>query len=503
MKNRKLFAALLSLVLAVMIPMTSLAATAVDISVMPGDALLSQMPEEMRPAMVDLFNALTIRVLSGEKSGMLSILLSGTSALDVAFRADENGLFVQSEVLGDKPLYFEKNDLADFMVNMLKEQGQAMSAEEEQELRENFNVMFSGAGAATMPTAFDVEAAEGPVEFVFDKDAAIEGVSQMYANDPAMVTYTTNMINRAVVTEGEFVSENRDAANVSLTMTMTSEDFIVLLDSASMQTSIAQLAAENNVSEEEAKAQMKAQFEKMDMNLVMTFYIVKEDSSFVGMDMTMSMKEDKNDPETDTMDMTMTLDRLTTDVVTYTFNMKAYEDGELEAGADFVVIDNQNDVIDLDGKLYEYADADAVKDVVLMKGNFTTTNDILYGWFGIVDVEQQQGVTFALASQPTNDGNTVTVDLYIRENAAAPIAPVASDAPAFTIKVDVSENVSEEALAAVDAATVDGSLQILRMNETELNDYVKLISDKATSLVFSLFSLLPPSVLQLFMSMGM
>lgn len=499
--NRKIFAVILSLLLAVMVPMTSLAATAVDISVMPGEMLLQQVPEDMRTPLVDLFNALSIRILSGENSGMLSVLLSGKNALDVAFRADEDGLFVQTALLGEKPLYFQKDDLADFVVNTMKQQGEALDAQAEAELRENVNAMFGGAAMTGVPAVDMTAVPAEPVDFTFDKDAAIAAVSQAYANDPAMMAYVTNILNSTVVTEGEFTAENRDTANVCMTMTMTGADMVLLLDSAAMESSLSQIAAQNNITVEEAKAEMKAEFEKMDMNATMVFYLIKEGSQFVGADLNMVIVEDKNDPEAETITMVMKLDRLTTDVVTYTFNMQGTEDDQPEVGADFVVVDDQNGTVNVDGKIYEYEEA-ATKDVGLLKGTFTMMNDILYGWFGIVDTDSQEGFTFVIASQPTNDGAVYTMDMYIRENAVAPVAPVASDLPFFTFKVDLSENMPEDGLAAVEAATVDGSVQLLKMSEEELQQFVTEVTGYMSSVAFSLLSLLPPSVLSLFMTMG-
>ena len=499
--NRKIFAVILSLLLAVMVPVTSLAATAVDISVMPGEMLLQQMPENMRTPITDLFGAASIRVLTGENSGMLSLLLSGKNALDIAFRTDDNGLFVQTALLGDKPLYFQKDDLADFLVNTMKQQGQGLDAHAEAQLRENVNAMFGGAAMTGVPAVDMTAVPAEPVDFTFDKDAAIAAVSQAYANDPAMVAYVTNILNSTVVTEGEFTAENRDTANVCMTMTMTSADMVLLMDSAAMESSIAQIAAQNNVSVEEAKAEMKAELENMDMNATMVFYLVKEGSQFVGADMNMAIVEDKNDPDAETITMVMKLDRLTTDVVTYTFNMQGFEDEKLEAGADFVVVDDQNGTVNLEGKLYEQEDA-ATKEVGLMKGTFTMMNDVLYGWFGFVDTDSSEGGTFVVAAQPTNDGTMFTLDMYLRENAVAPVAPVASDLPVLTLKLDVSENVPDDGLAAVEAATVDGSVQLLKMSESEQQQYISEITGNMSGVVFSMLSLLPPSVLSLFMNMG-
>ncbi|MBE5777807.1 MAG: hypothetical protein E7331_00570 [Clostridiales bacterium] len=504
MKNRKLFAALLSLVLAVMLPLTSLAATSMEFSMMPGEMILSESPSELRTPIVDLFKALSFRVLVGEEtgSGMFSLMLSGQNALDVSFRTDENGIFVQTALLGDKALYFNKEDFADFMVNLMNQQGQSMTPEAEAEFRESLNTIFVST-AADMDALVAIDAYEAPaepVDFSFDKEAAIAMVPQLYPDDPAMQNVVINILNSVVVTEGEFAVEGRDTANVCMTMSMKTEDFLLVMDSAVMEQSLAQYVASGNHTVEEAKAEMKAELENSDINFEMTFYYIKEGSQLVGMDMNMTAKEDKNDPESDSFGMVVTLDRLTTDVATYTIGLKADENGEPELGGKFVAVDDQNGKVTLDGSFFEYDDNGAAyEDEMLIGGEFTTMNDVFYGWFSMVEVAYSEAITFAVASQPTSDGVNFTLDLYMRENAVAPVAPVASDQPMGTFALDVSENVSEDELAAINAATIENSLQPFEMTEEELEQFAESIQKNAQNVLFSILPLLPPSLFSLFL----
>ena len=54
----------------------------------------------------------------------------------------------------------------------------------------------------------------------------------------------------------------------------------------------------------------------------------------------------------------------------------------------------------------------------------------------------------------------------------------------------------------IDAATIDGSLQPLKMSESELMSYVNSLSANAMRVLSSALSLLPSSVLQLFTQMS-
>lgn len=494
MKNRTWITVVLSLVLALMLPLTSLAAMEISVGIMPGDMIMSQLPEEVRPAITDLFNALTINSLMGEKSSMFSLKLNGQSALDLAFRAEGDDIYLQTEVLGDKALYFNKNDLVDLLVNVMKQEDPNA---DEAALRDTVDQMFAVFGTSMSAYSnMDLNALTEPVDFAFDKDAILAQFGQMYGDDPGMVAYMTAVLDKIEVAEGEFTSDKRDAANVCMTMTMTSEDFMLILDSKAMQATIAQIAAQNNVTEEQAKDEIKKEFEKMDMNLLAHVYLNKVASEFIGMDMNMEIKEDKNDPSADTIAMVMDLNRLTTDVATYTFTMTASEDGKPEFGAEIKAVDNLNNVMDVDGSVYEIGDdGTTIEDTMLIKGNFATLNDILHGWLSMVTGGTE--VSFVIGSQPIVNGVSLTMELYTRENAVAPLEPAASAGSMFAIKYVITENVSEEPFAAINSATPDTSVQLLKMSEAELNQFMNGLQANAINLVAKVISLLPESLQQL------
>jgi hypothetical protein len=238
----------------------------------------------------------------------------------------------------------------------------------------------------------------------------------------------------------------------------------------------------------------------MDMNLVMNIYLVKKGSEFVGMDMYFSAKEDVEE-DADVIGFDIKLNRLTSDVVTYTFTMIGSENDVAEAGGEVLVVDDLNGKVTINGSFYELDDNGAKEeDVMLIGGEFTTVNEIMVGWISMVS--EGEALTVALAAQPTDDGMVFDMELFMRENAAAPVAPVASDSPMFGFRIDLSENVSDEPLTVIDAATIDGSLQLLKMSESELMNYVNSLSANAMRVLTNAIGMLPSSVLMLFTQMN-
>ena len=80
MKQNKLLAVLLALLLCAMLPLSAMAATEYSFQLIPGDDMASV------DAIKDLFDVLTVRFLKGEGSGMLTLSLSGEDVFSAATR---------------------------------------------------------------------------------------------------------------------------------------------------------------------------------------------------------------------------------------------------------------------------------------------------------------------------------------------------------------------------------------------------------------------------------
>lgn len=91
---RKWLTTLLCLLLSLALPLCALADTQHTVQVIPGDDMASV------DGVKDLCDALAVKVTTNDKAGALTLNLSGTDVLNVKLTADENGLYVQSELLG-------------------------------------------------------------------------------------------------------------------------------------------------------------------------------------------------------------------------------------------------------------------------------------------------------------------------------------------------------------------------------------------------------------------
>lgn len=101
---RKLLTTLLALILAVMVPVCAMADRQHTLTVIPGPDLASI------EAVADLTEVLTFTLTQGDKGGALGIGLSGKEMLSVAASADEEGLYLKTNLLGEEVLYLDWSD---------------------------------------------------------------------------------------------------------------------------------------------------------------------------------------------------------------------------------------------------------------------------------------------------------------------------------------------------------------------------------------------------------
>ncbi|MEG1571448.1 MAG: hypothetical protein RR431_09635, partial [Clostridia bacterium] len=108
---RKILITLLSLTLALLLPLQAFAATQFTLSVLPSP----DMPESFA-AVNDLCKDASIKVIADDQSAALSLVLGGEDALSAVLKADQNGFFVQSAAISEDVLYFAWDDLFQFLL---------------------------------------------------------------------------------------------------------------------------------------------------------------------------------------------------------------------------------------------------------------------------------------------------------------------------------------------------------------------------------------------------
>ena len=435
MKQTKLLAVLLALLLCAMLPLSALAATEYSVQLIPGDDMASV------PAVKDLCDALTLRLLQGENSGMLTL-----------------------------------NQIKPMIAHLFSQAG----------MMSELKGMALADPSVTPPAELK-------------SDELREQLQKLYGDDPAMLDYVLGILDRAEITEGSFTSDAHDPATQSIKITLTKDDVAKLQSSSTVQKI---LTNSDSTTGEEAAAELKKAMDNMEkMDVVMTLYA--DDSHLVALEMTMdsamTVTDDDGETERESVQMTAAYNRLTKDgVMNHRATMMLGEDGETEADLAFVLTEEDGSYT-LDGAMNEVDDGKE-KPILTVKGVLTVADGKADGWLALLADETQ--ITFTYAASVEGDSTDRVMALYVRENAVALTELAASERPLFSLRLKTTENADDSALKAIEAATAETALQPLQMSDEDCTAYITSISTNATQVLYAVLSKLPSSVIELMTASG-
>ena len=492
---RKILASVLCLMLALAMPLTSLAATDIALKIVPG-AELAATDESIKT----IFDNLFLRLIVEDESGLLAIESDKGEILSAGIRADEQGFYVASALLGDRVLYFSAEEVSAFMIEMMRQSGadEATIAQMEQSLAQ-----LSGQPAINA-------AAGSPINGMMFDDDALENMTaeELYANDPAMLQFVKNMEEKMVVTEGEFTDAAYNTATTKTELVMTSEDLMLVFDSEMVKEMYGSMAQSTGMTAEELLATVKDVFSQLDMTYNIVAYTNGDDLCAMQLDMvmkgdvTMEVTDTtgKTSTDTATFDMTMDLDMnvLTTGDVENMNIVTTMVDNTQSQTIGFIANIAENDAADtvaFDGNLTE-----GEQTVMLFQGAFAEgEDDAINGWVGILADNQQ--VTFTLTGKETNNVYDALVSIYTRGDSTAIVEPTWSDSAIISFAVRVQETQTPALLNVLNNATPETSVQLLQMDQDALNNEINAISGDAMGALFTGLGNLPSDLFSMVMNL--
>ena len=491
MKQTKLLAILLALLCA-LLPLSAMAATEYSVQLIPGDDMASV------PAVKDLCDALTLRLLQGENSGMLTLNLSGEDVFSAAARMTGDGLYLDSALLGDKPVYASAEDIGQVLTQLASAE-EGMTQETLNQIKPMIAHLFSQAGMMSelKGMALADPSVTPPAEL--KSDELREQLQKLYGDDPAMLDYVLGILDRAEITEGSFTSDAHDPATQSIKITLTKDDVAKLQNSTTIRDT---LMKSGSLTAEEAAEELKKSMDNIQkMDVVLTLYTTE--TELVSLEMTMDAAIDVTDEDGDTdlesVQMTAAYNRLTKDgTVNHSASMLIGEDGETEADLAFVLTAKDGSYT-LDGAMNEVDDGKE-EPMMTVKGVLTVADGKADGWLALLADETQ--ITFTYAASVEGDSTDRVMALYVRENAVALTELAASERPLFSLRLKTTENADDSALKAIEAATAETALQPLQMSDEDCTAYITSISTNATQVLYAVLSKLPSSVIELMTASG-
>jgi len=469
---RKWTTMILSLLLAVMLPLCAFADTQHTLAVIPGDALASEQ------AVADLLDVLSIKLTKGLKSGALTLVLDDTDIVTAGIKADATGLYAHSDLISDDVLYITWDDafalLTDVMKSSLAAQGAdpAALSQLEQSMGEAKATVVAAAANGMQPSAG-----------VTTPEESIAMMEELFGDDPAMMAYAKNVSEKVIVEEGAFADSQRDVADQKYTLTLTAEDVLPVLDSAYMRTVMREALtveagdvseAEMNALIDEQIAQARTELENSDLQMTCITYSIDGGKTPVGMEMGMTMNvenvNEAGEPVQLEMGMNMNYDRLT-------------DESGVAHKADMSLAMNGEIMMDVRFDLHKGVD------------------DVSKGLLGLLAGGEELVFTYH-AENTKPDVRERDVQLYLRSNATAILEPAASDRPLIGFEV-VTSPADPALLSALEQADAAGSVDVMKLSDEDLQSLMNGVSMRAQNALYAALPKLPTSVLGLAMNLFM
>ncbi len=478
---RNMMKTLLCLALALMLPLCALADTQHTLTIIPGDELAGV------EAVKDLLDVASLTLTTGEKAAALTLTMDGAEIGTNAMSADEAGLFVQSGLISDDVLYATWDDtfafLAQTMKNAIEAEAAANGTQADPETLQALDTIMAAYKQQVITTVSTGVSVSDAKAAAVTPEEAMAKVEEMFKDDPAMVSMIKDILDRVVIEDGEFADEARDTATRKMSLTLTGKDMAPVCDTQYMRNMMEQtLKAEDSTLEGEALtkkvdemlAQIKRVYEEGDIELTMEAYSADNDETLVGMEMGLSMAftdaSESGEAENVNMTMNINYDRLTGESgVSHKgdMNIQAAENGKNVTTAD-VVFDG------MEG-------ADGVTDGMLAM---------------MADGTQ---ITVQVHGEDEGETRVRTLGLYTRSGATAIIAPAASDRPMLTLNL-VSGDADAKLLEAIQTATPDTAVSVLKLNATEMQALLGDMQTRLMQALYTMISQLPSSVMTLVQS---
>ena len=518
--KRKGWIRLLSVVAALMLPMSAIAQSAAmdwmtqadtegkeivtTITFEPGATLATD------PAVADMSAATVIRInkLAGGY-GAFAVVLNGVDSIAAQFHAATDGIFVQSETLGTQPLYFSWEDINKGMTEAMSSSG--MGETGMNQFSQGFMQGFT-TGKGMM---------DGTVEPTkLTQEEMYQKITEAMGGDEGFVNWMKAIQAKAVVTNGEFTLGDSDTADTKTEILVTKEDIASLYDVTYIQKQVAtQIKSKDaTLTDEQVTAETAKQIEAIkvevlasDVTLPITLYTKGTDDLIaVEWTMTGTFTNDATDTTAflaaDTAEPTatpvpaapakinvhMTMARKTlADGKQYTANMTATKDDQAQFTMNGLLTKNDKTMTGTLTMNGDKADQQVAFD---LSADYTDAKHV----FGKLNVSvNDKGALSAVVlgfDQVVGD-TTVDNQLSLAYGESIEAITAAGDAAVLgTIKVNCVKQDNSGTFATISEATPATSLEVMKLSETDLQTYLSTLQSNAMQTLYKVLGNLPQSV---------
>lgn len=477
---RKVLAVLLSVILALSLPMSAFAATQITLRIIPGAELLEAGGEQLQT----MFESLYYRILLEGSATAFSVHSDKGELISVNMRSGLDGFYCSTALVGDRTLYFSTHDVAETIVQDM----QSVQAGEISEAE-----LFMGGTIVSMLPSF---IAAGVFPALYEQPSVVTELIGLLP-DSALL-----MGGNATVTEGDFIAEDHDPATTKTEYTRTAADLAALMDNEAFR----KLWNDRMQLEEETAAQvfagLKEAFSGSDFQVAATVYTNGDRQCAAHREITYSVVSESASGTYESKNHLIVDSASKGSLTTHTLTINNTT-LERSAGTEQSYSEVFRLVIDSAAGTFTLTGADAKNaDRNVIQGQLTIdANGMPEGWFGVLEDGYQ--FTATLKTVAENQDAYTLLSLYETTEAADTLIEPAEDlVPMLSFAVQVAQTEAPEALTALAAATPESCLQLLRLPEAALAKELDLIEGEMMSALLLMMSRMPPELLTLTLGTG-
>ena len=407
-----------------------------------------------------------------EGYGAFALSLNGNDTLQSMFKLEEDGLYVQSAMLGQQPLYFTWDDIKAFIMEQMESYAQMQP----------------------MDMPFDMDT----MQAMMDGSLTDEQMMEMLGIDEELLTLIGDIQASQVVETGSFYVEGSDEATLKTVIEVTGEDLTRFVELPMTRDMIVNstMASDYNVSPEDFDQLVDAQLVEIKQMIaqsspVITITTYTNDEEFVAFTMDMNAALDDYNGGTVPIGIHVLLTRTSIETA------KFYQLDVTLTEADQEFLNQRGSLFVSDafvtGHYMTFAEPDvplfeAVLNCDRALADHTTAELALTMMDG-----DPQSVFIMMDQQENNNVKDTAIDVYFG-GSVEEIKRALTEASVFTLKLHTVTQPDSGYFAALQNASPETSVQLLTMDETELETYMQSIQQSMLMTLLTVVENLPPEI---------
>jgi len=429
------------------------------------------------PTAAQIFDTAAIRIHSmPEGYGAFVLSFKDVDAFQSLFRLKEDGVYVQSQSLGIEPLYFSWDDLS----KLLKEQ-----------LANNPDMTAAGG-------MFGGDMFQSMLNGSMTEEQALETMGI----DAEFMAYISDIQAAQTVETGSFVLEGSDTANQKAVIKLTNDQLARALELNIVRKQMSNQVSmqDPSLTEEEVKTNVDAQLEQAkqaikNANLNVTLTVYTKDSEFIALQFVLDGAMANSGAAESKAGVTLTLTKTTVDTA------KFYQ-------MTFKLLEGESEIINQYGSLY-LADAyvlgnykiNSMDGTPLVSVDFNFDKSLVDHTTGEFALTMYDGTGSALNSAlvvfdqaKSGDTTDTSLDAYIAADSMDMLKADLAKASLISLKFHTVTQPDSGFFSALQNASPETSVQLLKMTPDELNAYMQVMQQNLTMTLVTVINNLPPEL---------